>query len=94
MVIIMNKEKNRLLHRTSVFLRSAAKTSVIVAIVFLFLKWFGNLLEVMCNYVNISWGIFLICVIVTGVIYMDSKNAIEAGEQPQKREPKAHCHQK
>lgn len=94
----MSKEKTGWFGKIAMMLGSIAEIAIIMAVIFCGLKWFGNLLEVVCNYVNIGLGIFMICIIVIGFIYMDNKNSIEEYEEYQNRQDlnvkKTRCHQK
>lgn len=80
----MNKEKIGWFGKIAMVLGSIVEVTIIMAVVFCGLKWFGNLLEAVCNYVNIGLGIFMICIIVMGFIYMDNKNCIEESKKYQK----------
>lgn len=81
----MNKEKIGWFGKIAMVLGSIVEVTIIMAVVFCGLKWFGNLLEAVCNYVNIGLGIFMICIIVMWFIYMDNKNSVEEDEEYQRR---------
>lgn len=93
---MMNKEKLGWFGKIAMLLGSIAEIAIIMAIVFCGLKWLDNLLEVVCNHVNIGLGIFMICVIGIGFIYVDNKNSIElcGKRQIKNNEEKVQCYQK
>lgn len=85
----MKKEKNRFTGSVKRIVRYLFQVSFITVAVIFGMKWMGNLVEIMCEHVNIGVGIFLIFAVACGCIYIDSRNAmIEENHQA-----KRHCGQ-
>lgn len=70
-------EKHGIFFKIALVLGSVAEIAIIITIAFYGLKWLGDLLERICNYVNAGLGILAICVILMGFIFIDSKNSVD-----------------
>ncbi len=66
------------------------QVAVLSGAVILGFKWSGDLLEPICEHVNVGVGLFLIFAVIAAFIYIDNKNAVEekqgANRQGSRRE--------
>lgn len=87
-----NIAKHELFFKIALVLGSIVEAIIIISIIFLGLQWLGNLLDVICNYVNVGLGIFTICVFLMGFIFLDCKNSSDECEDPKITKRKATYH--
>lgn len=66
------------------------QVAVLSGAVILGLKWSGDLLEPICEHINVGTGLFLLFAVIAAYIYIDNKNALEkkqdSSEQSRRRE--------
>lgn len=87
-----NIEKHGIFFKIALILGSIAEVAIIMVMVFCGLKWLGNLLEIVCNYINVGVGFLAICVIFTGFIFLDSKNSVDECQNPKANRKKTAYH--
>ncbi len=87
-----NIAKHELFFKIALVLGSIVEAIIIISIIFLGLQWLGNLLDIICNYVNVGWGIFTICVFLMGFIFLDCKNSSDKCDEPKRTKTKATYH--
>lgn len=61
------------------------QVSVLSIAVILGCKWFGDLLEPICDHINVGMGLFIIFAAVAIFIYIDNRNSVEEAQRGNKR---------
>lgn len=61
------------------------QVAVLSGAVILGFKWFGDLVEPICEHVNVGMGLFLIFAAVAVFLYIDNRNAAEENQAGSER---------
>lgn len=77
----MKFEKYGMFGKIALILGSIVEAGLILTVIYFGLIWLGNLLEVVCNHLNVGLGILMICVIGIVFICIDSRNSVEQSEE-------------